>query len=135
MFLSTPHRLTQNVPELTPSTHEKKEVKNDRRVLVLWTRKELTMVKAQAYLKAGQHSLLATRAELDMTPLLHEIFLCQEQLDVIAKRRQPLVIKKRGSYASISGELTRPTHSGTCLIALGCLAIATGVNTSRLTPA
>jgi hypothetical protein len=77
-------------------------VKNDRRVLVLWTRKELTMVKAQAYLKAGQHSLLATRAELDMTPLLHEIFLCQEQLDVVARRKQPLVIKKRGSYASIS---------------------------------
>jgi hypothetical protein len=63
---------------------------------------ELTMVKAQAYLKAGQRSLLATRAELDMTPLLHEIFLCQEQLDVVARRKQPLVIKKRGSYASIS---------------------------------
>jgi hypothetical protein len=41
-----------------------------------------------------------------MTPLLHEIFLCQEQLDVVARRKQPLVIKKRGSYASISGELT-----------------------------
>jgi hypothetical protein len=36
--------------------------------------------------------LLATRAELDMTSLLHEIFLCQDRLDEIAKRRQPLVI-------------------------------------------
>jgi hypothetical protein len=41
-----------------------------------------------------------------MTSLLHEIALCQDQLDEIAKRRQPLVIKKRGSYASISGEFT-----------------------------
>jgi len=31
--------------------------------------------------------------------LLHEIFLCQDQLDEIARRTQPLVIKKRGSYA------------------------------------
>jgi hypothetical protein len=43
---------------------------------------------------------------LDMTTLLHEIFLCQDQLDEIARRRQPLIIKKRGSYATISGELT-----------------------------
>jgi hypothetical protein len=48
--------------------------------------------------------LLATRAELDMTSLLHEIVLCQDQLDEIARRRQPVVIKKRGSYATISGE-------------------------------
>jgi hypothetical protein len=50
--------------------------------------------------------LLAIRAELDMTSLLHEIVLCQDQLDEIARRRQPLVIKKRGSYATISGEFT-----------------------------
>jgi hypothetical protein len=50
--------------------------------------------------------LLATRAELDITSLLHEMFVCQEQLDQIAKKRQPLVIKKRGSYATISGEFT-----------------------------
>jgi len=50
--------------------------------------------------------LRATRAKLDMTTLLHEIVLCQDQLDEIAKRRQPLVIKKRGSHATISGELT-----------------------------
>jgi len=50
--------------------------------------------------------LLAIRAGLDMTSLLYEIFLCQDQLIEIARRRQPLVIKKRGSYASISGELT-----------------------------
>ena len=30
----------------------------------------------------------------------------QDQLDEIAKGRQPLVIKKRGSYATISGEFT-----------------------------
>jgi len=36
----------------------------------------------------------------------HEIFLCQNQLDAITKRRQPLVIKKHGSHASISSELT-----------------------------
>jgi len=46
--------------------------------------------------------LRATRAALDMTTLLHEIVLCRDELDAIAKRRQPLVIKKRGSYASIS---------------------------------
>ena len=50
--------------------------------------------------------LLATRAELDMTSLLHDILLCQEYLDAIAKRRQPLIIKTRGSYATISGEFT-----------------------------
>jgi hypothetical protein len=50
--------------------------------------------------------LLATRAALDLTSLHHEIMLCQVQLDQIAKRRQPLVIKKRGNYASVSGELT-----------------------------
>jgi hypothetical protein len=49
---------------------------------------------------------LAKRAGLDMTSLLHEIVLCQDQLDEIAKRRQPLVIRKRGSYASISSEFT-----------------------------
>jgi len=46
--------------------------------------------------------LRATRVELDMTSLLHEIVLCQDRLDEIARRRQPLVIKKRGSYATIS---------------------------------
>ena len=34
------------------------------------------------------------------------LFLCQEQLNEITKRKQPLVIKKRGNYASISGEFT-----------------------------
>jgi transposase InsO family protein len=43
---------------------------------------------------------------LDLTSLQHEIFFCQEQLDTIAKGRQPLVIKKHGSYASVSGEFT-----------------------------
>jgi hypothetical protein len=50
--------------------------------------------------------LQATCAALDMTTLLHEIFLCQDRLDEIARRRQPLLIKKRGSYASIAGEFT-----------------------------
>jgi hypothetical protein len=50
--------------------------------------------------------LRATCAALHMTTLLHEIVLCEDQLDEIAKRRQPLVIKKRGSYAYISGEFT-----------------------------
>jgi hypothetical protein len=50
--------------------------------------------------------LLATRAALDMTTLLHEIVLCQGQPDEIAERRQPLVVKKRDSYATISGEFT-----------------------------
>ena len=54
--------------------------------------------------------LLATRAELDMTTLLHQIFFCQNQLDEIARRRQPLAIKKRGSYAYISHELPEPVH-------------------------
>ena len=61
--------------------------------------------------------LRATSAELDMTMLLHEIFLPQDvvvsegrigqdRLDAITKRRKSLVIKKRGSYVYISGELT-----------------------------
>ena len=50
--------------------------------------------------------LLATRAELDLASLHQEILRCQEQLDEMAKRRQPLVIKKHGSHASISSELT-----------------------------
>ena len=50
--------------------------------------------------------LRPTCAELDLTSLHHEILLCQEQLDEIAKRRQSLVIKKCGNYAYISGELT-----------------------------
>jgi hypothetical protein len=31
---------------------------------------------------------------------------CHDRLDEIARRKQPLVIKKRGSYASIFGEFT-----------------------------
>jgi hypothetical protein len=50
--------------------------------------------------------LRAICAALDMTSLLHEIVLCQDRLDAIARRRQPLVIKKRGTTASISGEFT-----------------------------
>jgi len=41
-----------------------------------------------------------------MTTLLHEIFLCQDRLGEVAMRRQPLAIKKRGSYVFISGEFT-----------------------------
>lgn len=37
-----------------------------------------------------------------MTNLLHETFLCQDRLDEIARKRQLLVTKKRGSYAYIS---------------------------------
>jgi hypothetical protein len=50
--------------------------------------------------------LLATRAQLDLTSLHYEILLCQEQLDAITKRRQPLVIKKRGNYAYILDKST-----------------------------
>jgi hypothetical protein len=50
--------------------------------------------------------LLATRAELDLASLRHEILHCQEQLDEMAKRRQPLIIKKRGNYTYILGEST-----------------------------
>jgi hypothetical protein len=46
--------------------------------------------------------LRAARADLDLASLRHEILQCQEHLDEIAKRRQPLVIKKRGNYAYIS---------------------------------
>jgi hypothetical protein len=34
------HRLIQHGSELAPSTHEKTEVNDDRRVLVLWMRTE-----------------------------------------------------------------------------------------------
>jgi hypothetical protein len=50
--------------------------------------------------------LLASRAQLDLMSLHHEILFCQEQLDEMAKRRQPLVIKKRGNYAYILDECT-----------------------------
>ncbi len=50
--------------------------------------------------------LRATRAELDLASLHHEILRCQGQLDEMAKRRQPLVIKKCGSYVYITGEFT-----------------------------
>jgi hypothetical protein len=50
--------------------------------------------------------LQSTCAELDLTSLHHEISLCQDRLDAIAKRRQPLVIKKRASYGYISREFT-----------------------------
>jgi hypothetical protein len=57
-------------------------------------------------LEETKKHLLATRAELDLTSLRHEILFCQGQLDEIAKRRQPLVIKKRSNYAYISTEVT-----------------------------
>ncbi len=50
--------------------------------------------------------LRATRAELDLASLRHEILHYQEQLDAIAKRRQPLAIKKCGSYRYILDEST-----------------------------
>jgi transposase InsO family protein len=50
--------------------------------------------------------LRATRAELDLASLRHEILHYQEQLDEMAKRRQPLVIKKCGSYRYILDEST-----------------------------
>ncbi|MFZ2412623.1 MAG: transposase family protein, partial [Candidatus Cryosericum sp.] len=50
--------------------------------------------------------LVATRTELDLASLHHEILHCQEQLDEITKRRQPLVIKKHGNHAYISHEFT-----------------------------
>jgi len=43
----------------------------------------------------------STCAALDLASLHHEIVLCQKQLDAIARKRQPLVIKKRGSDAYI----------------------------------
>ena len=50
--------------------------------------------------------LRSTCAALDLASLHHEILHCQEQLDAITKWRQPLVIKKRGSYAYILDEST-----------------------------
>jgi len=53
-----------------------------------------------------KQQLRSTRAELDLASLHHEILRYQEQLDEMAKRRQSLVIKKRGSYVYITGEFT-----------------------------
>ena len=53
-----------------------------------------------------KQQLRSTRAELDLASLRQEILHCQEQLDEMAKRRQPLIIKKRGNYAYILGEST-----------------------------
>jgi len=41
-----------------------------------------------------------------MTALLHEIVLCQDRLDEIARKRQRLVIKKRDDYTTVVGEST-----------------------------
>jgi len=59
------------------------------------------MLARQDVSEQTKERLRATHAELDMTTLLHEIFLCQDRLDEIARRRQLLVIKKRGNYAYI----------------------------------
>ncbi|HEX7608322.1 MAG TPA: hypothetical protein VF370_03265 [Candidatus Cryosericum sp.] len=48
-----------------------------------------------------KNKLRSIATELDLASLYHEILLCQEQLDEIAKRRQPPSIKKRGNYAYI----------------------------------
>src|SRR5450830_1843270 len=56
--------------------------------------------------KETTQQLRSTCAALDLTSLHHEIFLCQEQLDEIIRRRQPLVIKKRSDHATIPVELT-----------------------------
>ena len=53
-----------------------------------------------------KQQLRSTRADLDLTSLQHEILHCQEQLDAIAKRRQPRAIIKRGSYAYFLDEST-----------------------------
>jgi hypothetical protein len=64
-----------------------------------------------------KEQLRVSCAALDTTTLLHEIFLpedvvvsegCigQDHLDEITKRRRPLVIRRRGSYAFISGKFT-----------------------------
>jgi hypothetical protein len=64
------------------------------------------MLARQDVAEETKKHLRSTCAALDMTSLLHEIFLCQNQLDEIAKRRQPLVIKKHGSYAAMPDEFT-----------------------------
>jgi len=62
---------------------------------------------ARKYVSAEtEQRFLATCAELDITNLLHEILVCQEQLNQIAKGGQPLVIKKRGGCAFISSDFT-----------------------------
>jgi hypothetical protein len=53
-----------------------------------------------------KQQLRSTRAELDLASLHHEILHCQEQLDAIAKRRQPRAIIKRGNYAYFLDEST-----------------------------
>jgi hypothetical protein len=53
-----------------------------------------------------KQQLRSTRAELDLASLHHEILRCQERLDEMARRRQPLVIKKCGNYRYILDEST-----------------------------
>ena len=53
-----------------------------------------------------KQQLRSTRAELDLAGLHHEILRCQEQLDAIAKRRQPRAVIKRGNYAYFLDEST-----------------------------
>jgi hypothetical protein len=66
-------------------------------------------------------------AALDLASLYHEIFLCQEQLDKITKRRQLIVIKIRSSYTTISGskELSDKIAHGA---SVDCNAFIDGVN-------
>jgi len=53
-----------------------------------------------------KQQLRSTRTELDLASLYHEILLYQEQVDAVAKRRQPWAIYKRGSHVYVSGQLT-----------------------------
>jgi len=53
-----------------------------------------------------KQQLRSTRAELDLASLHHEILHYQEQLDAIAKRRQPRAIIKRGNYTYFLDEST-----------------------------
>ncbi|MHB8107280.1 MAG: hypothetical protein ACYDH4_07625 [Candidatus Cryosericum sp.] len=67
---------------------------------------ELTMRERTDVSEETKQQLRSTRAALDLTSLNREVFHCQQQLDEMAKRRQPLVIKKRGNYAYIIHEFT-----------------------------
>jgi hypothetical protein len=42
--------------------------------------------------------LRTTCADVNTAVLLHEVFLCRDGLNAIAKKRRPLVIKKHGSH-------------------------------------
>jgi len=90
---------------MSPWTHEKKYLNNDRILLALETRTEQRKWSSRCRLSmlAQYEGWFSGNARNSQWSRRERIWRRGRQ-DEIAKARQPLVIKKRGSYASVSAE-------------------------------